>query len=247
MATDATGTPTTIYSIPKYDTAVDAPSGLGFNAAMDAIDTALDTVADAAISAPSGIASGEVPVWNGSAWVRSSVTRIATVRPQDLGQDSAASGDVMTWNGSIWAPAAPAASGATLIEHTEMTSNLAASGTYASPTTIIAGTARSYTAVPYLFEFFTPRLERTTSGGVTIDFYDGSTQIGRVAYYSDGNGGHGVPAHAAIRITPTAASHTYQFKAGGDGTGWTVYAGTGGGGGSAYAPAFMRITKDITV
>ena len=41
MATDATGTPTTNYSIPKFNTAVDAPSGIGSNAQMDAIDTAL--------------------------------------------------------------------------------------------------------------------------------------------------------------------------------------------------------------
>lgn len=44
MATDATGTPTTNYAIPKFNTAVDAPSGRGSNAQMDAIDTALDTV-----------------------------------------------------------------------------------------------------------------------------------------------------------------------------------------------------------
>lgn len=41
MATDATGTPTTNYSIPKFNTAVDAPSGLGSNAQMDFIDTLL--------------------------------------------------------------------------------------------------------------------------------------------------------------------------------------------------------------
>lgn len=44
MATDAMGTPTTNYSIPKFDTDTDSPSGLGSNAQMDAIDTALDTV-----------------------------------------------------------------------------------------------------------------------------------------------------------------------------------------------------------
>lgn len=37
MATDATGTPTP-KGIPKYNPDNDAPSGLGFNAAMDAID-----------------------------------------------------------------------------------------------------------------------------------------------------------------------------------------------------------------
>jgi hypothetical protein len=71
VATDATGTPTA-KGIPKYNTANDAPSGLGFNAAMDAIDTLLDSY----VGKPSGIVSGEAVVWNGSAWVRSSVTRI---------------------------------------------------------------------------------------------------------------------------------------------------------------------------
>jgi hypothetical protein len=40
MATDATGTPTSL-GIPKYNTSADAPSGLGFNAAMDSINTLL--------------------------------------------------------------------------------------------------------------------------------------------------------------------------------------------------------------
>lgn len=40
MATDATGTPTP-KGIPTYDTANDAPSGLGFNAAMAVIDSLL--------------------------------------------------------------------------------------------------------------------------------------------------------------------------------------------------------------
>lgn len=40
MALDATGTPTAL-GIPKYNTAADPPSGKGFNAAMDALDTLL--------------------------------------------------------------------------------------------------------------------------------------------------------------------------------------------------------------
>jgi hypothetical protein len=38
---DASGTPTTNFSIPKYNTGTDAPSGKGFNTAMDFIDTLL--------------------------------------------------------------------------------------------------------------------------------------------------------------------------------------------------------------
>lgn len=99
MATDATGTPTTNYSIPKYDTANDAPSGLGFNAAMDALDTALL----AKIDAPSGALSGEAAVYNGSSWVRSSVTKLGL---GSLSTSGASTNDVMTYNGSAWAPAA---------------------------------------------------------------------------------------------------------------------------------------------
>lgn len=101
MATDANGTPTSL-GIPKLDTANDAPSGLGINAMMDAIDALIA----ANPTKPSGIVSGEVPVWNGTTWVRSSVTRINTVRPQDLAQDGAATGNLMAWDGSKWAPAA---------------------------------------------------------------------------------------------------------------------------------------------
>lgn len=74
MATDATGTPTTL-GIPTYDVNVDAPSGNGFNAAMAEIDT---LIAGRVLS-PTGIATGEWAVWNGSAWARSSaVTRSTT-------------------------------------------------------------------------------------------------------------------------------------------------------------------------
>jgi len=41
MATDATGTPTTNYSFPTYNTAVDRPSGLGLNAIVQDIDSKL--------------------------------------------------------------------------------------------------------------------------------------------------------------------------------------------------------------
>lgn len=79
MALDATGIPTSPDSIPKYNTAVDPPSGKGFNAAMDAIQVALSartTSLASKVDKPAGIASGEVPVWDGVGWVRSSVTRV---------------------------------------------------------------------------------------------------------------------------------------------------------------------------
>lgn len=78
MATDATGIPTSPDNIPTYNTAVDSPSGNGFNAAMAQIQTALSS----RVTIPAGLVSTEVPVWNGSAWVRSSTTQIG---PASLG------------------------------------------------------------------------------------------------------------------------------------------------------------------
>lgn len=94
MATDATGTPTA-KGIPKYDTTNDAPSGLGFNAAMDAIDVVLDGY----VPKPTGIATGEVPVWNGTTWVRSSVTRVGA---SSLGSGTPSSSTYLRGDGT-WA------------------------------------------------------------------------------------------------------------------------------------------------
>lgn len=93
MATDATGTPTSPDSIPKYDVDADAPSGLGFNAAMDAIQTAFNNHVDK----PSSIASGEVPVWNGSAWVRSTTTNIGLT---SMGSGTPAAGKYLDGTGA---------------------------------------------------------------------------------------------------------------------------------------------------
>lgn len=58
MATDATGTPTTKFSIPKYNTSVDAPSGLGNASQMDAIDAVIATLGIA------GLVANDVPVYD---------------------------------------------------------------------------------------------------------------------------------------------------------------------------------------
>lgn len=75
MATDATGTPSSL-GIPKYNTAADAPSGKGLNAIIDSINTLL--VARATLATPTftgtvtlpntiTLASGSVFTWNGDA------------------------------------------------------------------------------------------------------------------------------------------------------------------------------------
>lgn len=55
----------------------------------------------AAIASPASIASGEAAVWNGSDWVRSSVTKLGL---SSIAQGGATTGQAMVWNGSAWAP-----------------------------------------------------------------------------------------------------------------------------------------------
>jgi hypothetical protein len=69
LATDATGTPTA-KGIRKYNPDADAPSGVGFNGAMDDIDALLDK----AQYSTDTKGTNKVAVWNGSAWVYSQVS-----------------------------------------------------------------------------------------------------------------------------------------------------------------------------
>jgi hypothetical protein len=75
VSANATGTPTTNFSIPKHNTPSDSPNGKGINEMMDAIDTLLANAAQV-VTRPAAIASGEVPVYNGTTFVRSSSVRI---------------------------------------------------------------------------------------------------------------------------------------------------------------------------
>lgn len=108
MALDATGAATSPDAIPTYNTAVDAPSGKGLNAIVAAIQTALS----ARVSAPAGIASGEAVIWNGTTWVRSSVTKlgVGSVAP------SGANGDVLTTVAGAAAWAAPTSTGLSVLD-----------------------------------------------------------------------------------------------------------------------------------
>lgn len=84
MAVDATGTPTTL-GIPRYDVTNDAPSGLGFNAAMQEIDDLLA----GRIAKPATPVEGDALVYSGGEWVaqppasQASVTPIQWLNPLD--------------------------------------------------------------------------------------------------------------------------------------------------------------------
>jgi hypothetical protein len=80
MSANATGTPTTNFSIPKFNTADDAPNGIGVNEMMDAIDAALDSVRDGAIVIVGTPTINQFAQFNGTNWVPVTLTTNRTVR-----------------------------------------------------------------------------------------------------------------------------------------------------------------------
>lgn len=98
MATGATGTPTA-KGLPTINPNADSPDGSGITSLAQAVDT----LADKCQYTTDTPASGEVPIWNGSAWAYG--TAGAAV-PSDLGQEGASTGDVIQWSGSAWTPTA---------------------------------------------------------------------------------------------------------------------------------------------
>lgn len=122
-----------------------------------------------------------------------------------------------------------------------------ASTTEATPTSIIAGSAKTYEAVAYLFEFCTPEivLPSTTGGTVTILFIEDTVSIGRLCVLqNDITGGQsGIPLAQHYRYTPAAGSHTYGISAFCSATTGTPSVQAGAAGINTLVPAFLRATK----
>lgn len=88
MAAGATGTPTSL-GIPKYNTSVDSPSGVGFNSAMDAIDTLIAARATVSGSIAQTLADAKGDIIAASAadtWGKLTVGANGTVLTADSAQ-----------------------------------------------------------------------------------------------------------------------------------------------------------------
>jgi hypothetical protein len=138
-------------------------------------------------------------------------------------------------------------SGSSQLDYVALTSTVNVTATTeATANTIVTGSAVVYdgsTAV--LIHFFAPEVFMDADDrNITFVLYDGSSAIGVLARYFVGDihlVGDRFAGHAFVRLTPSAASHTYSIRA-------FTNAGTqqvsGGAGGSATLfPGFIRIDR----
>ena len=131
------------------------------------------------------------------------------------------------------------------VAYQEFTADVTSSSTtVGTATQIVSAGAITFEAVPHLIELWCSRAFAGTAQ-MNVILRDSTTVLGTVALAA-GSSSASTPFHAFRRITPTAASHTYNFAV------WnasaataTFKAGTGGaaGDGSTLMPGYIRITK----
>ena len=135
----------------------------------------------------------------------------------------------------------------TEVAYAEFTANVNITATTAGTSQlVVAAAAFTYAAVPYEVEFYCPMVivQPTASAQIFIGLYDGSaaTPIGRIAQLrTPAAATNGWPVQTTHRLTPTAASHTYQIRAYVTAATSTCSAGTGAG--DTHVPGHIKISR----
>lgn len=126
------------------------------------------------------------------------------------------------------------------LSRTEITADVTISATSAAAAdTVVSSGAVVYEAKPIRITFFSPAVRTGTGAGadVFVNLWDDSTDLGRLALVgnADGTNPAVAPVMAQRKLTPTAASHTYQVKAWREVANGTVHAT------STYLPSYLLI------
>lgn len=126
------------------------------------------------------------------------------------------------------------------LSYVEYTSTVAISATTptGANTVVTAAAVVVDGSTPIIIEFYSPQVEAGSGGAIGIVLYDGSTQLGIVGRVF---ASIIVPSHCVRRLTPSAGSHTYSWRAYRDTANGNVQAGNGAAGNNM--PGFIRITK----
>lgn len=132
------------------------------------------------------------------------------------------------------------------VAYVEFTSDVSVTATTeATGNSVVSAGAITFEAVPHMIEFFAPgaRPDNAAAGRVLhLILYDSTTALGELAApQTPAAANDNQPVFLARRLTPTAASHTYNVKAWvSTGTG-LVQAGAGGTG--TKLPGFIRAVR----
>lgn len=132
-------------------------------------------------------------------------------------------------------------------DYVQNTSTVTVSSTSStSPTTVIDGNSVTYDGSTRVkIEFWSYSSGAASGGSLTVDLWDGSTDLGRLCLSQPTGGGTGeveIPLYGVRFLTPSAAAHTYHVKAFKSGSGaCEIYSGAGGV--NTGLPMWYRITK----
>lgn len=130
------------------------------------------------------------------------------------------------------------------VAYTQFTGNVSSTAiTVGTAGQFVSAGAITYEDVPHLIEFYCPRFAIGAAGAYII-LRDGTTVLGVLDWIEASAKRHAV--YVARRLTPTAASHTYNIAAWLQAAGTiTAEAGSGGAAGdnTAELPGFLRITR----
>jgi hypothetical protein len=122
-------------------------------------------------------------------------------------------------------------------DYVERSTSLSVSATTAAgANTVIDGTSITFDgSTIVLVEFVCPLVD--SSQFISVDLWDGSTDLGVIAQ----NNGGTAPLYGSLRLTPSAAAHTFHIKAW-RGTG-SANIDAGAGGAGTRVAAFYRVTR----
>lgn len=130
------------------------------------------------------------------------------------------------------------------VNYTEFTSDVTITATTVGAAgQIVTAGAITYEAVPHLIEFYCPQATQGAAQNFLV-LRDGTTVLGTIARFASGVSA--APVYAVRRLTPSAASHSYNFASWNAAAGtWVYQAGTGGTAGDTTTdlPGFIRVSR----
>lgn len=203
-------------------------------------------IADAAIPAPIGPATSAGLVWNGSSWVAAKIVNANVDAAAAIAYSKLTlAGSIVNNDISVSAAIAQSklANGPGFeIGYTQFTSPVTVSSSNeASPTAVVSAGSLTFDGTTVLIEFFAIRVDVVAGGDCLFNLWGDGADLGRIGQTGGSATTDFSSVHCARRLTPSAASHTYQIQARQSGGNATVQVGPGGV--ANFLPGFIRITK----